>query len=78
MVKSKKLLVMKTLEAKNEMTEKKNKEKEAKWSMLREDAKRKTDIEERRARAENAAMMMNPAEMDESVLSGGIMRRWRY
>jgi hypothetical protein len=77
MVKSKELLVMKTLEAKKEMMETKNKEKEEKWSMLREDAERKADIEERRARAkenramaelivaENATMMMNPAKMDE-------------
>ncbi|KAK1692063.1 hypothetical protein QYE76_008760 [Lolium multiflorum] len=59
------------------MMEKKNKEKEENWNMLREDAKRKADVEERRARAEenramseliaveNATMMMNLAEMDE-------------
>ncbi|KAK1662448.1 hypothetical protein QYE76_050607 [Lolium multiflorum] len=73
----KELLVMKTLEAKKDMMETKNKEKEEKWSMLREYAKRKADIEERRARAkenramaelivaENATMMINPNEMDE-------------
>jgi hypothetical protein len=77
MVKFKELLVVKTLDFKKEMMETKNKEKEEKWSMLREDAERKADIEERRARAkenramaelivaENATMMMNPAKMDE-------------
>jgi hypothetical protein len=45
------------LEANKEMMEKKNKEKEAKWNMLREDAKRKAEVEERTARAEeNRAM----------------------
>lgn len=79
MVKSKEVLLMKTLEAK-EMMEAKTKEKEAKWTTLREDAKRKADIEERRARteehramaeliaAENATMMMNPPSMDEASL----------
>jgi hypothetical protein len=77
MVKSKELLVMKTLEENKDMMETKNKEKEEKWSMLREDAKCKASIEERRARAEenramaeliaveNATMMINPAAMDE-------------
>jgi hypothetical protein len=77
MVKSKQLLVMKTLESKEEMMEKKHKEKEAKWNILREDVKRKADLEERRASAdenramaelivaENVTMRMNPAEMDE-------------
>lgn len=58
----------------------KNKEKEAKWITLREEAKRKGDIEERRACAkenramaeliatENATMMMNPTHMDEASL----------
>jgi hypothetical protein len=76
MVKSKENLVMKTLEVKKKMMEVKTKEKEAKWIMLREDAKRKADIEERRARAEenhamveliateNATIMTNPVEMD--------------
>ncbi|KAK1667399.1 hypothetical protein QYE76_055558 [Lolium multiflorum] len=80
-----KTLAGQTLVAKKEMMEKKNKEKEAKWSMLQEDAKRKADVEERRARAEenrsmaeliaadNATMMMNSAEMDEFHLDGGIM-----
>ncbi|KAK1697378.1 hypothetical protein QYE76_014075 [Lolium multiflorum] len=49
MVKSKEALLMKTLAAKKEMMEAKTKEKEAKWTTLREDAKRKDDIEERRA-----------------------------
>jgi hypothetical protein len=77
MVKSKELLVMKTLEAKKEMMETQNKEKEEKWSMLWEDAKRKADNKKRRAcdgenramaeliAVENATMMMNPTEMDE-------------
>jgi hypothetical protein len=77
MVNFKELLVIKTLEAKNEMMEKKNKGKGAKWNMLRKDAKHKTDVEERRARADenramveliaakNATMIMNPVEMDE-------------
>jgi hypothetical protein len=38
MVKSKELLVMKTLKAKKEMMERKYKEKQEKWNMLREDA----------------------------------------
>jgi hypothetical protein len=80
MVKSKKTLLMKTLEAKKWMMEAKAKEKEAKWTTLREDAKCKADINERRARAEehramaelvaavNATIMMNPADMDEGSL----------
>ncbi|KAK1660699.1 hypothetical protein QYE76_048858 [Lolium multiflorum] len=56
---------------KKEMMEAKAREKEATWTTLREDAKRKADIEERRAHAEehramaeliaaeNATMMMN-------------------
>jgi hypothetical protein len=59
------------------MMEKKNKGKGAKWNMLQKDAKHKTDVEERRARADenramveliaakNATMIMNPVEMDE-------------
>jgi hypothetical protein len=78
MVKSKETLMMKTLVAKKDMMEAKAREKEAKWTTVREDAKHKADIEERRARAkehlamaeliaaENATMMMNPAGMDEA------------
>jgi hypothetical protein len=43
---------MKTFETKKEMMEKKHQEKEPKWNMLREDDKRKADLEERRARAD--------------------------
>ncbi|KAM0856310.1 hypothetical protein ACQ4PT_049211 [Festuca glaucescens] len=80
MVKSKEVSLMKTLEAKKEMMDANTKEKEAKWTILQEDAKRKADVVERRARAEehramaeliaaeNATMMMNPAGMDEASL----------
>jgi hypothetical protein len=71
MIKSKEALMMKTLAVKKEMMEAKARER------LREDAKRKADIEEKRAcaeehhamaeliAAENATMLMNPAAMDE-------------
>jgi hypothetical protein len=52
MVKSKEVLLMKTLEAKKEMMEVKTKEKEAKWTMLQEDAKPKADNEEMRTHTE--------------------------
>jgi hypothetical protein len=80
MVKSKEAMMIKTLVAKKEMMEAKAREKEAKWAKLREDAKRKTDIEKKRARteeyramaeliaAENATMLMNPVAMDEETL----------
>jgi hypothetical protein len=74
MIKSKEALMMKTLAVKKEMMEAKARER------LREDAKRKADIEEKRAcaeehhamaeliAAENATMLMNPAAMDEETL----------
>jgi hypothetical protein len=75
MVKSKELLVMKTLDAKKEMMEKKNKKNEAKWNMFREDAKRKADVEESTCQGEpghGGAHCVGecnyddePAEMDE-------------
>jgi hypothetical protein len=73
-------MMIKTLAAKKEMMEAKAREKEAKWATLREDAKRKADIEEKRARAEehhamaeliaveNVTMLMNPTTMDEETL----------
>jgi hypothetical protein len=73
-------LMTRTRWSKKEMMESKEKLKEATWATLREDAKRKADIEEKRVRAEehhamaeliaaeNATMLMNPAIMDEETL----------
>ncbi|XBJ10746.1 hypothetical protein VPH35_015554 [Triticum aestivum] len=77
MVKSNELLVIKTLEAKKELAEKKAQEKREKWQLLKEETMRKAAIEDRRAMAdynkamtkllaeENKIMMMNRNEMDE-------------
>ena len=73
-------MVAKTLEAKHQLAEKKAQEKKEKWALLREEGKRKADIEERRAIAEenksvakllaeeNKIMLMNQGEMDELTL----------
>ncbi|XBI86969.1 hypothetical protein VPH35_025108 [Triticum aestivum] len=77
MVKSNEVLVVKTVEAKKELAEKKAQEKQQKWQLLKEETMRKAAIEERRAMAEenkamdkilqeeNKIMMMNQNDMDE-------------
>jgi hypothetical protein len=71
MMKSREHLVNKTLETKVMLMEKKSKEKQMRWELLREDEKMKANIDERRARAkekhataeliaeENKIMMMD-------------------
>ena len=51
MVKSNEELVIKTLEAKKELAEKKAQEKQEKWQLLKEETMRKSAIEESRAMA---------------------------
>ncbi|XBI30538.1 hypothetical protein VPH35_054259 [Triticum aestivum] len=74
MVKSNEALVIKTLEAKKELSDKKAQEKQEKWQLLKEETMCKAAIEERRAIAEgNKAMVellqeenkMNRNDMDE-------------
>ena len=77
MVKSNEILVIKTLEAKKELAEKKAQEKQEKWQLLKENTMHKAAIEERRAMVgenkdmakllaeENKIIMMNRNEMDE-------------
>ncbi|XBH70251.1 hypothetical protein VPH35_097949 [Triticum aestivum] len=63
MVQSNELMLAKTLEIKKELAEKKAREKQGKWQMLKEEGLRKAAIEERRARvAENKAMSKLLAE----------------
>ncbi|XBJ05302.1 hypothetical protein VPH35_024117 [Triticum aestivum] len=59
MVKSNEALVIKTLEAKKELTEKKAQEKQEKWQLLKDKAMAKLLQEE------NKNMMMNRNDMDE-------------
>ena len=80
MVQSNESMVAKTLEAKHQLAEKKAQEKKERWELLREEGKRKADIEDRRAIAEenksvakllaeeNKIMLMNRGEMDELTL----------
>ena len=80
MVKSNETMVAKTLEAKHQLAEKKAQEKKEKWEVLREEGKRKIEIEAKRASAEenksvakllaeeNKIMMMNRSDMDEVTL----------
>ena len=68
---------MKSLEIKKELAEKKAKEKQEKWQLLKEEGLRKAAIKERRARAaenksmslllaeENKIMSMNRNDMDD-------------
>ena len=63
MVQSNELMLLKSLEIKKELAEKKAKEKQEKWQMLKEEGLRKAVTEERRARAvENKAMSKLLAE----------------
>ena len=71
------LMLLKSLEIKKELAEKKAKEKQEKWQVLKEEGLRKAAIEERRARAaenkamskllaeENKIMTMNHNDMDD-------------
>ncbi|KAE8774661.1 Lactation elevated protein 1 [Hordeum vulgare] len=77
MVQSNELMLLKSLEIKKELAEKKAKEKQEKWQMLKEEGLRKAAIEERKARAsetksmslllakENKVMSMNRNDMDD-------------
>ncbi|KAE8797121.1 ALA-interacting subunit 1 [Hordeum vulgare] len=63
MMQSNKLMLLKSLEIKKELTEKKAKEKQEKWQLLKERGLRKAAIKERRARAaENKSMSLLLAE----------------
>ncbi|KAE8802163.1 Lactation elevated protein 1 [Hordeum vulgare] len=63
MVQSNELMLAKTLETKKELAEKKAREKQEKWQLLKDEGLRKAAIEERRARAaENKAMSKLLAE----------------
>jgi uncharacterized membrane protein len=76
MVKSKEHLVNKTLEERMAIMEKRSKEKQAKWELLRECEKCKAAMEERRASVnemhdmaeiiaeQNKTMMADPSTMD--------------
>ena len=77
MVQSNELMLLKSLEIKKELAEKKAKEKQEKWQLLKEEGLHKAAIEERRARAaenkvmskllakENKIMTMNRNDMDD-------------
>ena len=77
MVQSNELMLLKSLEIKKEFAEKKAKEKQEKWQLLKEEGLRKAAIEERKARAsenksmsfllaeENKIMSMNRNDMDD-------------
>ena len=77
MVQSNEMMLLKSLEIKKELAEKKAKEKQEKWQMLKEEGLRKAAIEERKARAsenksislllakENKIMSMNRNDMDD-------------
>ena len=77
MVQSNELMLLKSLEIKKELAEKKAKDKEEKWQMLKEEGLRKAAIEERKTRAsgnksislllaeENKIMSMNRNDMDD-------------
>ncbi|KAE8820626.1 Lactation elevated protein 1 [Hordeum vulgare] len=77
MVQSNELMLLKSLEIKKELAEKKAKEKQEKWQMLKEEGLRKAVIEKRKARVsetksmslllveENKIMSMNRNDMDD-------------
>ena len=77
MVQSNELMLLKSLEIKKELAEKKAREKQEKWQLLKEEGLRKAAIEERRACAaenkamsnllaeENKIMSMNRNDMDD-------------
>ena len=77
MVQSNELMLVKTLEIKKELAEKKAKKKQEKWQLHKEEGLRKAAIKERRARAaqnksmslllaeENKIMSMNRDDMDD-------------
>ncbi|XBH92635.1 hypothetical protein VPH35_083719 [Triticum aestivum] len=68
MVQSNELMLAKTLETKKELVEKKAREKQEKWQLLKDEGLRKAAIEERRARAaENKAMSKLLAEENRNV-----------
>ena len=63
MLQSNESMLLKSLEIRKELAEKKAKEKQEKWQLLKEEGLRKAAIEERRARAaENKSMSMFLAE----------------
>ena len=63
MVQSNELMLAETLEEKKELAEKKAREKQEKWQLLKDEGLRKAAIEERRARAaENKSMSKLLAE----------------
>ena len=77
MVQSNELMLLKSLEIKKELAEKKAKKKQEKWQTLKEEGLRRAAIEERKARAsenkslslllaeENKIMSMNRNDMDD-------------
>ena len=77
MVQSNELMLAKTLETKEELVERRAREKQEKWQLLKDEALRKAAIEERRAHAaenkamskllaeENMIMSMNRDRMDD-------------
>ena len=77
MVQSNELMLAKTLETKKELAEKKAREKQEKWQLLKDEGLRKAAIEERRTRAaenkamskllveENKIMTLNRNDMDD-------------
>ena len=77
MVQSNELMLLKSLEIKKELAEKKEKEKQEKWQLLKEEGLRRAAIEERKVRAsenkslslllaeENKIMSMNRNDMDD-------------
>uniref|UniRef100_A0A8I7BB95 No apical meristem-associated C-terminal domain-containing protein n=1 Tax=Hordeum vulgare subsp. vulgare TaxID=112509 RepID=A0A8I7BB95_HORVV len=77
MVQSNELMLLKSLEIKKELDEKKTKEKQEKWQMLKEEGLRKAAIEKQKARTsetksmslllveENKIMSMNRNDMDD-------------
>ena len=87
MVKSNEALVIKTLEVKKEMVEKKAQEKQERWQLIKEEYLRKAAIEKRRAmdeenkamakllQEENKIMMMNRHEMDELIKEWHVIAR---
>ena len=79
MVQSNELMLVKTLETKKELVEKKAREEQDKWQLLKDEGLHKAAIEGRRARAaenkamskllaeENMIMTLNNNDMDDST-----------
>ncbi|KAE8787118.1 Lactation elevated protein 1 [Hordeum vulgare] len=86
-VQSNELMLLKSLEIKKELSEKKAKEKQEKWQFLKEEGLRKAAIKERRAHAaenksmslllaeENKIMSMNHDDMDDLIKTWHDMAR---